>query len=250
MFASTCGAQKVTPNHFLEQGNHVYLIALETDQASLPNFDALRKLLSDLATWANANKIQSARLLCNEVPTDALTAMSANGLFCKITDERIASEGALPLAFLVESKEDLPLFRIGTVAIKETEPTREEVELPEVKESLIWSEAAEIIVVADSKDYYAQELTSILHRYGASAKLFFADFDSNGPLSRALLTANTLIICKGVDLTLDTPLRFALKVMKTAGGRCITFEKTDSMDYIAMPNGLSKKNLEIICKKV
>lgn len=250
VFSSTNGTRNTVPNQFARQGSYVYLIAVETDQASLPNFDTLRKLLSDLAAWASANKIQSARLLTNEIPTDALTSMSANGLFCKITDERIVSEGALPLAFIIESNEALPLFRIGTVEEKEAEHSQEKIELPTSKESLIWSEKAEIVVVAESKDYYAQELTSILHQYGADAKLFFSDEDTNGPLSHALLTANTLLVCKGVELTLDTHLRFALKVMKAANGRCIAFEKTVPDGYIAMPNGISKRNLEIICKKM
>lgn len=238
------------PNVLQNEENRLYLVSAPIDESGIPVFQTLRKLLNEISAWSRAGKIQSAFVIFGKTPTDALDGMSKNGLAYHLTDEKIAGEGELPLAFLIEASEELPLSLIGSVCKKEslTESTTSVRILR--KPSLIWSEKTRITVLASQADIDARMLTAILKKKGADAEIFFAEKEEYGPLSRSILGSEILLICKDARLPDEKEIRFAITVMKKAGGMCVSFEKDIAHAELALPNGLSKENLDIICAKI
>lgn len=244
-FAPSVGKRPL-PRTFQQVGNSVYLVAVPVEENGLPVFAALRNLLTELSDWAKTEKIQSAAVLVGENPTDVLSRMRQNGSFCRLCDERIASQGDLPLAFLLESAESLPLCKIGTVL--QEEPTEEEVQRSPFSErtSLIWSDRPAVTVLACERDAAAATLIAHLKQRGAEVRAFRADQDPAGPLSNAILRSQTVLLCRGAALPEDATVRFALSVMKQAGGVCIAFENAVKDADICLPKGFSENDLEIL----
>ncbi len=242
--------QSPLPNSLQTVGNRIYLVSVPTDENGLPVFIALRKLLNEITVWAKAKKLQSGSVILGQSPTDALAQMSKNGLMCHITDQKIAGEGPLSLAFLIESQEELPLCEIGTVQSNE-HPSEEEETIQIVrKTSLIPSEKTMITVLAKGEDTAAQALASLLNRHGAEVTLLLSDQTETSTLARSILNADVLMLCKETSLSDDREIRFALTVMKKMGGVCIAFEKDAKDADVCLANGLTETNLEEICNKI
>ncbi len=104
------------PNQFAEAHNAIYCLAPARDADNLPDFSALREMLSYLTVLSRANAIKGFRIVCRESILGAIRAMRTESLSCRITDDIWTSEEILPLAILIESdRGGLRARRIGTV---------------------------------------------------------------------------------------------------------------------------------------
>lgn len=215
-------ASPALPSRFAAAGNRVYCVTPTRTADGLPDFEALRRLLSELAEWNRRGALCSARVLSREGLTDGLTAMSCDGLACRLTDPGTLTED-LPLAVLLESAQALPFSCIGEVQNSTSVPaTAERVpsNLPIPAPSLIWSDTYEITLLAESTDTGAQILTALLRENGADCSVFSPD-TPEGLLSRSVLTSRLLILCGAVSLPCGERMRFALRTQRDAGGAVI-----------------------------
>ncbi len=98
-------------------GHYVYCLAPAFRENGLPDFRSLRALLDRLVDLAQTDTLLGTHVLVGESITDGLRHMS-RGVGCRLTDLRVASEGALPIGILVESKKVLAYREIGVTEAK------------------------------------------------------------------------------------------------------------------------------------
>ena len=210
------------PGTHLTPDNPVYCFAPAFDNNGLPDFASLRALLQELTSRSRNGSIVSARVICNESVTDGLMKMAHDGLYCKIED-RIASEGALPLAVIVEATAPIAgQTPIGTVCQKECEKiAQEHLPLPTtLQRSLIWSNHTEFVLLSTVNNLDAQVLCNTIIQKGGNATLFESDRTDAGALSRAMLGAHVFILCGDAHFPETPHTRFALETLLRAGGAC------------------------------
>ncbi|MBQ7335842.1 MAG: hypothetical protein IJW92_05175 [Clostridia bacterium] len=244
-FALTNGVAK--PSTLTAEDNAVYLLMPQICANGLPDFDALRKWLEALSNLSRQGVICSCRTLVGEAVTDGICKMSGT-YTCRITDTAIASEEKLPLAVLIESKQDLPFRRVGTVKKAEIPPEDIPPCFAHQHASLIWSEAPEVVIVASKHDSDAAVLASVLERRGCTVHSFSDREDESDPLSRAILGAQYCLICGSARLPQSSKMKFAISTMKRAGGLLLSLgEKGDPSDSsVCLPNGLTEEILQKI----
>ncbi|MBQ9804934.1 MAG: hypothetical protein IJW49_00270 [Clostridia bacterium] len=241
-------AKTATACSFTASEHAVYCLVPPIYESGIPNFRALRAFLSEIVALQKENRMYAASILVGESVTDGIRKMSG-AYTCRLTDKSIASDGTLPIALLIEAADELPYPRVGTTM--RCEQKEEEVREIEVPQSLIWSETPEIVLLAKRGDSDAQVLASVLECRGANVTLCTC-FDSDpAPLSRAMLGAQTLILCHGVHLPTDPRVRFALRTMRDAGGFLLSLDEADAHTAAItyLPHGLSETLLDQICKK-
>ena len=125
--AVSANALPPLPNRFVEAHHALYCLAPTRDPDELPDFAALREMLSYLTALSRANAIKSFYVVCRESLPGAIRSMRTESLSCRITDDIWACEEALPLAILIESdRTDLRARRIGTVIERIGAPRVEE----------------------------------------------------------------------------------------------------------------------------
>ena len=207
-------------------GAGVYFVSVPVDPDGLPDFAGLRAMLTDLAR--NVRPL-SARVLANEAVTDALRAMRTPTLSVRLSDRAVASEGRIALGMVLESEEELPFARIGTVAERETDP-EEAVAVPfafPAGKGLIWRESPEAVVLAASGDVDAEILAARLTDLGAAVSRFTGA--EAGPLSRSMLTASAVFVCPGATWPDDPRVELARQTMERDGGVLLSLGETDSL---------------------
>ncbi len=232
---------KALSDTFTAAGKKVYCITPAWKADGILDFDALRSLLNTLTEWSRAGSISAAYAFAGRTVTDALCEM--RGAFaCRLEDPKLAAGDALPLAILLESDASLPLSSIGTVVQAARENA---IKLPDA-ESLVWSEAPEILVIRRRTDRDAEALAGILSECGCHA-VCLSD-EEEGPLSRALLTAQTVILCSDAALPESERMQFARKVAKESGCRLLSFnkEKDSPADFLPIPGGLNRESLSLL----
>ena len=216
------------PSRFTKVGAGIYLVSVPTDARGVSDFRAFRAMLAELKAIAREKKILSAKILANEAVTDALRAMRGNGLAPCLTDFAVAADGALPLALLIESAEELPFTRIGTV----TEcPSRSAEEadpfcLP-VGNDLVFRETPEAAILAAPNDGDAQIFADHLIAHGIVTTL--CTTEEREFLSRAMLTANVVFVCGNVAWEEDARIAFARSVLERNGGTLISVGPEDTI---------------------
>lgn len=230
--------------------NRVYAISIKTDPSGLPDFESLRRTLASLAKLRNDGVTVSARCVFGKKISDALMEMESNGLYCHINDGKLLTAPASPLAVILEASCEIDgLPCLGRVAQREAKVE----DAPKIVtllpgHSLIWSEAPEIVMLAKRSDADAKQLSALLADEGAHVHLFFEDSDSL-PLSRALLGAQTLIICEDATLPSSSQVNFAYQTMRHAGGRTLALGSKCRNGAISISCGLTPQNLAILCQK-
>ncbi len=229
------------PDQFTEVGKKVYCVAPAQHPDGTFDFPALRTLLSSLVHWNREGKISAARAFAGRSVTDILQEMRGD-CTCRLENPKLAAEGALPLAILLESDAELPLAQIGTV-VRTPKAT-----LPHIsnEKSLVWSEAPEILLLHQRSDRDAEALASILEERGAHV-VCLSD-DAVGPISRALLTAQTLILCRGAVLPCGEMLNFSLESAKRSGCRFLSLGDIphSPADFVSLPKGLDPETIAAI----
>lgn len=219
----------------------LYLVSVPMNGNGIPDFSLLRKMLSDLTAIARKQKILSARVLVNETVTDVLRAMRGNGLFAQLTDPRVASEGALPLAVLIESGDELPFARIGTVAEADSQTVSStDLFLLPRGNDLVFRETPEAVILAEATDADAQIFAERLLGHGIRTAVFAPD--EQGLFSRAMLTANVVFVCGAVTWKDDAQIAFARSVLEQSGGLLVSVGPVDpipeKIPHQSYPNGL------------
>ncbi|MBQ9785140.1 MAG: hypothetical protein IJW29_06535 [Clostridia bacterium] len=226
-------------------GHYVYCLSPAFRESGLPDFRTLRTMLDRLTALAQNGTVKSAHVLCNESITDGLRRMSGD-VGCRLTDLRAASEGALPIGVLIETDKPLAYRELGMTEVR-TDAVETETDA-DIPDSLIWSETPEVVILAKKTDGDARVLASVFAERGACVHLFFGNTDDCEPLSRALLGAQTLILCD-VPLPSDARVTFAFETMKKAGGLLIDLgacAPTDSARF-SFPHGIPEAILNKIC---
>ncbi len=233
------------PSSFAAAGNQIYCVAPLFTGDNLPDFKALRHLLSTLSELNARGAIKSARVLCGESLTDAVLALSKNGLSCHFTDRASVGRDALPLAILLESSEKLPFVKIGTVAEEEASAEEAEAVLPCLANALNKGEQYEAVLFAQQNDAHAETLAAVLSDLNVQCTVLTPSA-SESDLVRASLTAQLLILCKGATLPKTPSVRFALQTLTAAQGAVVSLNGGDLPGFcpvIRLENGFSSQNL-------
>lgn len=245
----TLAEGSVLPGSLTDEKNMVYCLSVPTDRDGLPDFSAFRQTASQLVHLNRTGAIRSMRVLCNESITDGLQQMCTE-IHCRLADPAIASEDALPLAILLESRHTLPYRQVGTTVSGTA--IRSDANLDRIRiseHSLIWSERPEIVLVSAPHDADAAALATVLSECGANVTCFDNDPKQANALSRAMLGAQTLILCPNVSLPQTERIDFAAKVMRSAGGNILALGTPSAPDQIALPFGFTSDLLQKLCKK-
>lgn len=244
-FAVAAGERSL-PDRFQKVGSKVYLAGFPFGEDGLPDFPAVRPMLREIASCAADGHVLSARILAGEAVTDALRAMRTDSLFCRLSVQRIASDGPVPMALLLESDTELPFAQIGETAIPETAEQDDSLlsytDLFSWGKGLIWQSAPEAVILAAPDDPDAPALARFLESKGAAIHLCTGK--DVGPFSRALLTANILLVCTGASLPQDPRVAFACEVMRKNGGRILSLGSPDALGestpHIHLPRGIAR----------
>ena len=231
---------------FGKAGSLVYAVSPSMNTDGLPDFSSLRQLFNQIADFAKQNKILSCRVLTAESVTDGIRKMS-NTHTCVLSDTTVAAEGKLPLCILIESDALLPLKQIGKVHPYKRLP-REAVEIPD-RTDLIAGERPEVVIVASLYDNNAAALAAILEDRGAAVSLFTAAKGDAAALSRAMLTAQALILCPNAILPQTKQIDFALDTLRRAGSILLSLSpKNISNGFIYLKNGFNEEIFQKICR--
>ena len=236
------------PEYFTTPGSTVYCVTPAVDSFRLPDFSALRQLLEQLVRLRRDGSITAFRVLINQSVTDGIRKMSTVHS-CTLSDSRIASNGTLPFAILLESSRKLPLCQVGFVTPKKAAAIApsENAEIPE-RTALIWSERSTLVLLSKKEDTDAAVLAKVLMDRGADVLHFFGDEEELLPLSRAILGAQYLLLCKNAKLPHTPQIDFAVETLRRAGGSVLCFAEADRLDAhdLCFKNGIGNDFFEKI----
>ncbi|MBQ8416200.1 MAG: hypothetical protein IJX13_04810 [Clostridia bacterium] len=247
-FATASGDPR--PGEFLQEKNFVYCLTPRLRENGLPDFTSLREMMDTLVRLSKSGAILSARVLCFESITDGIQKMS-KGYTCRLTNLTVASCGKLPLGVLIESDRALPFQKVGiTVPKKAPVSLPMTVSLPE-KDSFIWSECPEVVMIAKQTDADAHILARYLEKNGCCVHLFSSGTTEDARLSRALMGAQTLILCANATMPKTERFNFALSTFRSAGGLSISVgvQKKAQNEFLPFKNGICESVLKKICRK-
>ena len=244
-------AAQPCPARFSKEGNKIFCITPDLQTNGLPDFASLRTLLEFVASLRKRNILQSAKILCRESVTDGILSMSTDSHACFITGEAVVSDGALPLAILLETTESIPAKQVGTVMHRNNPVSAPVFPAVPKRKSLIWSEKPRVTIISKMQDTAAQMLAARLVEKGAEVARFCDDPERSDPLSRSILSSQTLIVCEKVTLPQTPRIRFALNTFTRAGGNILlagSAKWDENTSAIAFPQGFSEKILDQICQ--
>lgn len=248
---SAAEANPQTKFQWTTEGCRAFYFAPKRNADGLPDFASLRQGLSELEKLCQRGAIRSFAIAMGESVTEVLARMSTERLTCHITNDAVAAEGPLSLAVIVEAYAASPSFvRIGEIHARpsiESDAEASDGVLPlAFRDSLIWSDKREVVLVAQRGDIGAQFLANELTARGARVRLFENSEEERLPLSRAILCAHNVILCRDVQLPNTRELGFALKTMTQAGGQTILLANATTeiaLPTLAFPDGIEESFL-------
>ncbi len=239
------------PTHFVKEGNHVFCIAPATDRNGLPDFGALRNLLECLARWRREGIVKSARVICRESLPDVLADMRGNGIGCRMYGETLFLDEKMPIALVLETTEPIQAKKVGVTFRCQEAPAPTVQKLFAPKHCLIRTERPSVVICAAPHDVEARILWDELETRGAKVTFFKVDAHTDADaISRAVLSAQTMIVCQDVRLPQNEALHFAMDTLRRARGRVIyPGVKTlpENQSGIALENGFYEAMLTQIC---
>ncbi len=240
-------------NTFTEGGTVLSCIRPDFGSGKLPDMNGLRAMLSELADLRCKGVLCSARVLVDGAITDAIIEMSGENFSVTLTDPNILVEGKVPIALLLETT--MPIggaYEIGRIERRESLNTDSGATIPEETASfvaqprLIWSETCELVIVCHKHDRHASFLAELLAKKGAYVSLHDNEPESCGQLSRAILTADCVLLCDLSRLPEEPHVSFAVDTMLRAGGQILTVGDFFGSRY---PNGIPMDVIDAICEK-
>lgn len=248
-----CMAQHAKGNDRLTaEGNRIYCVSPRLQKNGLLDFAALRGLLEHLFKLHTNGAIKSARVISRERITDAVRKMSTPELTCLFDGYAVLADGYMDLAILIESAEELSFTKIGRVTKRLSPlPVPEEIELPETV-SLLALQEARIVLLCNQHDLAAEVLAERCQELDAKTVLICnGDALYENRLARAILDAQTLIVCTDTPIPHTPQVDFALDTFRRAGGRLLLVGKgvrQKKLEGIVLSDGISQKVLNQICK--
>ena len=245
VWALAKGPKKIATT-FTKSGSFVFAVSPEFNSDGLPNFSALRQMLSQIVSFANEEKILSCRTLTGESITKGIRKMSHTHT-CVVSNESLNTKEKLPLCILIESDQELPFCCIGKVHPYKRLP-KAVLDIPE-RTDLIACEKPEIVMVSYACDNDAMALATLLEERGAHVSLFTNPTAQKVALSRAILTTQTLILCPNARLPQSKEMDFALDTLHRAGGIFLSLSKNITPEgFIPLKKGIDEEILEKICR--
>ena len=244
--------EATVPSSFSQIGSKVYCVAPARTADGLPDFEALRQLLRELARLHAEGAIRSAKILSRESITDAMEHMSCEGLTCRLSDPEAIVGDTLPLAILLESDRPLPFQCIGEVAQTAfLSDEAQQITLPTLQKTLNAGETYEITVVAQTNDGAASTLIAYLESKGAQCTRL-APSSAPSELCRSILLSQLTLLGSGVTLPRHPSVTFALETQKNANGAVISFGDRgtipESIPVYTFENGIKPDLLSQIFK--
>ncbi len=225
----------------------VYCLSPRLDESGIPHFPSLREMLATLHAPARYGWISAFRILQNETIADGVAAMT-KAVACTL-DEAADTSTSIPLAILVACDRPMPgAHLIGrTVQLEEMTTEQDGAPIKVLSPSMTRADCSEIVIVAEKTDADARMLMSAFSAQGACVKcLSPEELTAN---ARALLTAQTLLLCGNVTLPADPSVTFAKDVLLRAGGHIFSILQNDpDPNAEILPDGLSQTLLEQICR--
>ncbi len=244
------GKYKGIPDQATGNAQTLLGVAPAISPNGLPDFDKLRALISTLTSSAQANEICSARVVCGEHLTDAIRAYSGECILCRVKEELLLSETPLPIALLLESDTDSPFAQIGTVekTDSKTAPSAPWIG-GDLLSNLNRGEQTEVVLIAKPTDADAHALADYISSLGAYATVLSPDSPA---LTHAILRAQMLVFCRGMQTPEDPRVRFACEAMDLAGGLILSLDPTVTFDedfpILTLEGGLSAENLKSLLR--
>ncbi len=242
-----------TPAEWTAAGNLLYCVRVARRADGLPIFQALLGQLREISQLRKDGILKSAVLLSRTALTELAAAQDSRTLTAALTPSAASAE-AETLAWLIETDQRIDCGELVGKLKERAEPLTLPPlpnALPPRTANLIWAPAREIVLVAKENDSAAMRLSALLTQKGANASLFSDGADTADRLSRALLTAHTLILCGRVRLKKTERMDFALETFSKAGGQTLTVGGAAPCaisPIFAFPNGIPEAILEQICK--
>jgi hypothetical protein len=175
-------------------------------------------MIREMSELCKQGEIRSVRVLSQERITDAVELMETADLTFRLTDGAALSGGKIPLAILLESSAKLPYTSIGCVTAREpsvSEPSAPRI--PVLTEALNRGDRYEILVLSEQTDVDAINLSRILRSHSVNCVSLF-DTGPIGPVARAILNAQLVILCGEYAPTDNEQISFAIRVLHEAGG--------------------------------
>lgn len=239
------------PTHFVKEGNHVFCIAPATNRNGLLDFAALRDLLECLARWHRDGILKSARVLCRESLPDVLADMRGSGIGCRMLGETLFLNEKMPVAIVLETTEPIQAQKVGVTFRCQEAPAPAVQKQFAPKHCLIRTERPSVVICAAPHDVEARILWDELETRGAKVTFFKVDAHTDADaIARAVMSAQALIVCRGVRLPQDEGVRFAVDTLRRACGRVIypgVKKLPENQSGIALENGFYEAMLTQIC---
>ncbi len=241
------------PSRFSKRGTRLYCISPVFDQNGLPDFNALRALLRELAEFCRQGDLHSVRILANQRLTDAMVEMETDALTFHLTDHSALVGDALPLAILFESSALLPYPCVGYVKDRVASASEDSAfSLPNFNDVLNRGEEYEVLILSKQNDLGAAALAQLVRNAGARcARLNETAAESQ--IARAMLTAQAVFLCGDVAIPTGKQITFARRVLRAAGGAVLQLGSNENLseDFAdhCFPNGVPKTLFAYFGKK-
>ncbi len=240
------GKYKEIPDRATKKDGTLFCTIPTIQPNGLPNFDALRFLITALTEQSGKGAIQGARVICREAFSNALSGYTGENTVCQADGHLLFSEEILPLTLLLESDSALPFAYLGALKAKESRPT---VQAPWIGGNLLSNlnrgERTEVVLIAGPTDADAYALADYIRSLGADATVLSPD---DPTLVHSILCAQMLILCRGIGEPEDQRVCFACEAMDLAGGIILSLDKSVSFDedfpILTLEGGLSAENLK------
>ena len=246
------GKGKPIGSTFKGASNYVHCITTPTLPEGLPDFAVLRAMLTELVGLNRSGKLVSARVLARKSITEALAAMSVDGIGCRIEKIDVIDGEVLPIAILLETTERLDAYYIGKTVERRVKKATKPLQILPQKQYLLANATNEILIVSQTNDADADVLENILTKSGGSVTRATVGTTDLPTLCHAILSARTLILCTNAALPKSPEVGFAIETFSRAGGWILLPNGVKCgypVPVITLEDGINDRIIDQICKK-
>ena len=236
---------------FSGASHFVHCITPPRKADGLPDFSALRAMLTELVGLNRSGKLVSARVFARETITDALAAMSSDTVGCRIERFDVVTADALPVAILLESTVKLDAYYVGKTVARQIKAISAPLQTLPQTNYLLANDTNAILILSQANDTDAEVLERILSERGGSVSQLHAKTDDSKMLCHAIRSARTIILCSRAELPKDPTVAFAIETFCRGGGWLLLTKGAQcdaSIPAISLENGINELILDQICK--
>ncbi len=249
VYAAATG--NATPARLTREGAYVYCLSPHYFATGLPDFDSVRSLLGLLTSMRRDGILTGARVIARKTVAEGLKELYTDDLVCNLTGHALFSADVLRLGVLIETAKPIEARRVGIVAKRST-PREKSVErvLPK-RTCLLPTESPAVTVYANRHDRHAVDLAELLRAHGATVHLCSPQSSSPDRLAHAILSSQTLLVCKKATIPNTQTVAFALHTLRSGGGRILLLHDAQLSNRhvggFVFEHGIPQKALEQIC---